>query len=113
MHSDLLKLALLVSISGLVLLASLACFIEPPHTDLNSLDSFNGRTVLVQGVIMSASHRPDITFLELGKERVKVVLFGLPSHKFAKGDVIEIVGDITRYKGELEIIAEEIRCLRC
>jgi len=107
----LLKLALLVSVAGLVILGGVAYFIGPPHIDLNSLESHNGKTVIVQGYIARATIQPTFTFIDL--EGVKVVLFGLPSHKFIKGDLIEVEGEIKRYQGELEIVADEIRCLKC
>jgi len=110
---ELLKLALLVSVAGLVILGGIAYFVGPPHIDLNSLESHNGKTVIIQGTIARATSLPAVTFIDLGKERVKVVLFGIPSHKFIKGDLIEVEGKITRYKGELEIIADEVRCLKC
>lgn len=111
MFETTLKLALFVSISGLVLLSILAYFIGPPHIELSKLESYNGKNVVVREKITSASHHPKVTFLTLGKENVKVVLFGLPSHKFVAGDVVEVTGDIKYYKGELEIIAEEVRLL--
>ncbi len=103
-----LKLALLVAIAGLVLLASLAYFIAPAHIELSELDSYNGKTVVVRGEVTAASYHSTVTFLELDENTAKIVLFDSLDYKFAKGDVIEVQGDIARYKGELEIIAEEI-----
>jgi len=113
MVNSMLKLALLVSIAGLVLLASLAHFIGPAHIELSELDSYNGKTVVVRGEIVSVAQYPAVTFLNIGDKNVKIVLFDPPTYKFSKGDLIEVRGDVARYKRELEIIAEEIGCLEC
>lgn len=113
MADSMLKLALLVSIAGLVLLASLAYFIGPTHIELSELDSYSGKTVVVRGEIVSVAKYSEVAFLKLGEEQVKVVLFDILNHTFAKGDVVEVRGEVTRYKRELEIIAEEVKCIKC
>ena len=107
-----LKLALVVSITGLVFLGYLAYFIGPAHIELSELASHNGRTVVVQGEVISISQHPDVTFLNIGGDNIKVVLFDALDYKFSKGEVIEVQGTIARYKGGLEIIAEEIKLLK-
>ena len=108
-----LKLALLVSVAGLVLLASLAYFIAPAHIELSELESYNGKTVVVRGEVTAASYHSTVAFLEIDENPAKIVLFDALDYKFAKGALIEVQGDITRYKKKLEIIAEEIKCLKC
>jgi len=84
MADSMLKLALLVSISGLVLLAYLAYFIGTTHIELSNLASYNGRTVIVRGKVTATPHYSEVTFLCLGEDTVKVVLFGLHSQSLLK-----------------------------
>ena len=42
-----------------------------------------------------------------------VVIFEDPSEKINANDIIMVKGYVKVYKGELEIIADEIYCVRC
>ena len=110
-----LRVALFLSIVGLVLLGFIAYFIATPHIELSELESFNGRYVVIIGSVESAEIYESVSFLELTDEnnKVKVVAFEKISYSFERGDFVEVKGKISRYKGELEIIADEIMCLEC
>jgi hypothetical protein len=109
-QDSLLKLAMFISIIGIFLLCILAYFISPPKIELRDVESNLGRTILVEGTVSRATINPTFTFLDLteGKTKVTAVLFGLPNERIHKGDRVRILGEVSRYKGENELIIEEL-----
>lgn len=113
-REQMLKRALIFSLIGLFGLSLLAYISELPTLDISRASESIGQTVVAEGKIASVSYHPDVTFLEIcASTCIKVVFFDLPSYKLEAGDLIEVEGKIKLYEGELEIIAEEISCIKC
>lgn len=109
-NDDLLKLVLIISIIGLLLLSVIAYFSSPPEIKLSELENNLGRKVSVTGYVSKVSLKPNVSFITLsdGKNFVEIVFFDLPSDQIKKGDNLRIVGTIERYKGKIELLAEDI-----
>ncbi len=107
----LLKIALIVSLSGLILLYFMSENIEIDESSIEKINKGEiGEVVKVKGVIKSISNAKGVTFLTIAKpEEVKVILFD--EIDFDKGQYVEIVGEIGEYNGEREIIGNAVRII--
>lgn len=110
-----LKLAFIWSLVGIIILIAIAWFTEPVLVEIGSLENEVGKTVVVQGEVTDTSYKSKVTFFEIddGTGKVTAVLFKLPTEYIEKGDKIQIKGKAEYYKGELEIVADEVKCLEC
>jgi hypothetical protein len=118
-ESSLQKTALALSLLGLFLLFAFSVFLEAKEVPLFELDeSFLGEKVKVQGRLTwfkTVEHL--IVFQltdELGLASIKVVVFSPSAEDWRvlslKGR-IEVEGEVKRYNGELELVAEKISAL--
>ena len=110
-----IKIALGWSILGLFLLILIAAFTAPPQVSVIELESNMGKTVAAQGVIDSTSYKEKVAFIDLrdGTGKITVVVFEDLPNKVYKNDEIRVKGKVSEYKGQLEIIADEIFCMSC
>lgn len=113
--SALLKIALIWSLIGIFVLIAVALFTEPPELAISDLEQHMGKNIVVRGFVESASYKEKVSFIELADEsgEIQVVIFEQVEKKVYTGDQIAVRGRVAEYKGELEVIAEEIACLRC
>lgn len=109
--SNLVKISLLWSILGIVFLLIISRYSTPNQVDIGSLENKLGKTVVVQGKVSEFTSTPEVTFMTLQDEtgKVKVVSFKRVPDIENKARA-EITGKVELYKGELEIIAEKIKC---
>ena len=113
--SGLLKIALLWSLVGIFILLIVAVYTEPPELTISELGQHMGENIVVRGFVESASYKETVSFIELSDEsgEIQVVIFEELEQKVYNKDQITVRGRVSEYKGELEVIAEEIACLRC
>ncbi len=121
----LLKISLLVSTIGLILLFFVSSYARPPNAKISEITYDDvGRYTVIQGKISSKSvHKDGHIFLDITDETgtMKVVLFSgtaetLESGTLAclvKGKSIEIKGKVDEYKGSLEILPKEGTDVKC
>ncbi len=113
----LLKLSLVTSIVGLLLLFSIAQMAEVPAVTISQItEDYIGRTVLISGNISSifTSNKGTI-FLEISDKtgELKAVIFKNLVSKVSPSPLqerqqVQIQGKINEYEGELEIIPDKI-----
>ena len=113
--STLIKLSLAWSLIGIFVLILIASFAKPDVIKIKELEANIGKTVAVQGEVIKADYKDKVSFIDLKDETGKttVVLFENPKNKVEKMDVIAVKGKVQVYKGDLELIAEEIICVSC
>lgn len=111
----LLKIALIWSLIGIFILIAVALFTEPPELIISELGQHMGKNIVVRGVVEDASYKETVSFIELADEsgQITIVIFGQLEKRVYEGDQIAVRGRVAEYKGELEVIAEELACLRC
>lgn len=84
--------------------------IEPQEVEIEELSSSDtGKIVTVEGEVVSSSFRKNNLFLtvEDGTGRIKIVMFDATKN-IREGERAVIEGEVTLYRGELEIIADSI-----
>lgn len=116
MNSDkLLKIAFIWSLVGVFLLAVTAYAAEPKLVKISDLNGLKGRTVLISGQVTDASYKSKASFLTLNDSSgaILVVMFDALKVPIEKGKLVQVQGKAEEYRGETEIIADQIVCLDC
>jgi DNA/RNA endonuclease YhcR with UshA esterase domain len=110
-----LIVSLLLSIVGLLILVMLAVMAEPEYYKISELDTKIGKIVALDVSVDYISYSDDAVFLTLSDETgtIKAVFFGDPTDDIIRDDKIAVKGKIASYKGELEIVIQELKCLNC
>jgi len=110
-ESQLLKVSLIFSLIGILILFYLTYTLEAKRYDINSLTKDNiDDIVKVKGIIESYGETPGLYLIDLKDDtgRITVVVFKDEEIELIEGLEIEIIGQVTEYQNKLEIIAKEI-----
>ena len=110
-----IKLALLWSLIGIFILMLTAVYTEPETVNVVDLEENLGKTVIVKGVVDHTTYKEKVAFIDLedNSGKITVVVFDDLPKKVYKKDEISVRGEVEVYKDELEIIAQEIYCIKC
>jgi DNA/RNA endonuclease YhcR with UshA esterase domain len=111
-----LIVAVIWSLIGLFILIILASFTEPPKLNISELENQIGKIVELDAVnVVSVSYKEDTVFLTLEDStgKISAVYFENPKYEIIENDTIAVKGKVQLYKGDLEIIIEELACLSC
>ena len=113
-ESTLLKVALACSLAGLALLYIVSSNIEFKDYEPIKLDSSLGEDVKLLGTITKMTQKDDVAIIEVEHQNViTIILFTDDKNLIlAKGDNVEVLGQVQEYKGKNEIIAQKIRVIR-
>ncbi|MFC1704702.1 OB-fold nucleic acid binding domain-containing protein [Nanoarchaeota archaeon] len=112
-EKTLLRVALVVSLIGIVILFFISEFKDIDETriddiTINDLD----KDVKVIGTISQMRDTDKVMIMEVMQaQKVKVVVFKDDNFSLKKGDYIEVLGKVEEYEGELEIIGDRIRLI--
>lgn len=111
----LLKIALLWSVIGIFILIAIVVLTAPSELKISELENHVDETVTVSGSAKLASYKENVAFVDIADEtgKITVVIFDKVEDYFHKDDYITVKGKVSIYKGELEIIADEIICNAC
>ena len=120
MFSDdsLKNLSLLLSVVGIIGMLVIASVTEPIEVSLGEIsEEFIGKYVRTSGKVEKLRfHEDGHVFLTLasGNSKLKLVIFAnvakkLPINELEVGREIEVMGRVSEYRGELEIVVENLR----
>ncbi len=106
----LLKIALCVSVIGIVILYFISSQIEINDTTIEKITSGKSEEMVsVTGIIKEIKSTGQVTFITLSQEQeVEVVVFSGNTTLFP-GDAIKVIGKTKEYKGKKEILADSIK----
>ncbi len=108
--STLLKVALLCSIIGLVVLYAWQSKVEIPEAKAGILADYVGKSVKLKGTIEDVSDYEKTAYLKVSQPSlVSVVVFKDSNFSLENGSSVEITGEVTEYKGKLELVASQIK----
>jgi len=111
-----LVVALIWALVGLFILILFASFAEPPKLNVSELEGQIGKIVELNAVnVTSISYKEDTVFLKLEDStgKISAVYFDTPKFDLIEGDIVSVRGKVQLYKGDLEIIIQELICLSC
>ena len=112
-ETTLLKIALICSLLGLVIIYFISAKIDVEEYKPNKLNENIGDDVKLIGTIAKISQNDNVAFLEINYQSpVIIVLFTDDKNVSLKvDDTIEVIGEVQEYKGKNEIIAQKIRVI--
>ena len=113
-ETTLLKIALICSLVGLVILYFISAKIEIKDYKPSKMNENVGDDVKLNGVITKISDKGNGAFIEVKQEYpVSVVLFTENNNfNLKNGDKVEIIGKVHEYNNKNEIIAQKIRVVK-
>lgn len=104
------KLSLIGSFFGLFLLFIAFLFIEPKETNISEIDNIEESDVRIEGQVIDIKNFGSTALIEIAEiKSINVVVFDKRMLKFTVGDTISVTGELKKYKGKTEIIAEKIK----
>ena len=110
-EKDLLKISLIFSLIGILILFFLTYTIKVNLYEINSLSKDNlDDIVRVKGIVESYSETPGLYLVNLKDNtgKITVVVFKDEKLELQEGLEIEVIGQVVEYQNKLEIIAKEI-----
>ena len=113
-ETTLLKIALICSLVGLVILYFISTKIEINDYKPNILSKNVGEDVKLQGTIAKITDKGNVVFIDVSQQNpATVVLFASNDNLNLKnGDNVEVIGKVQEYNGKNEIIAQKIRVIK-
>jgi DNA/RNA endonuclease YhcR with UshA esterase domain len=102
--------AIILGLFGIYLTLIFTQPINVPLSEIN--DSLSGKILETKGRIsalrVSNTSTAFIT-LEDEKKEILVIKFNSNENEFKKGDLVSVTGEVTRYEGNIEIVARQIK----
>ena len=110
----LLKIALICSLAGLLILYFISAKIDLKDYKPSELNKNIGDDVKLKGTVNKITEKDDVVFIEVSHQSpITVVLFTENFNSNLKeGDTVEVTGEVQEYRGKNEIIADKIRVVR-
>ena len=115
MRNKPLVISLIWALLGLFMLLLISLFLPIPQIKISDLDVNIGKTVIVSAEVTGISYSKNAVFVGLADETGKTtaVFFGNVETGVLAKDKVAVKGKVQMYKGDIELIIEELRCLVC
>ena len=114
-EKTLLKIALIASLAGLLILYLISSNIEIKESNIEKITIENkDEFVKLNGIVSNLVNSEKVMILEITQpQEITVVLFKNKNNTFNinKGNEVEIFGKVDEYNGKMEIIAERVRVI--
>jgi len=115
-EKTLLKIALITSLLGLLILYLISSNIEIKEKNIEKITLDNkDEFVKLRGIVSRVVDTEKVTIMEITQpQQITVVLFKdeNKSMQIQEGNQVEIFGKVDEYEGKLEIIADRLRIIR-
>ncbi len=110
----LIKISLAWSLIGIFALILIASYSAPEQIKIKDLESNVGKTVLLQGEVLKVSAAESATFIDLADDSGKITVVAFDKvQNITERNIVTVKGKVQIYKGNLELIASEIYCVKC
>ncbi len=106
--STLLRISLVISILGILILFFIAESIKIEDKNINELEDYKDKTIKVKGIIEEVTNTESAVFLKIRQYNIVDVVVFEPLN-VTKGRYAEITGEVDEYNGEYEILADKIK----
>ncbi|MBU2634174.1 MAG: hypothetical protein KJ674_02930 [Nanoarchaeota archaeon] len=110
-ESTLLKLALITSLLGILIILFISEKTEIPSSDIKSINkNLLNKEVQITALVENVIETPGLYILTVkdNSASIKVIVFKEDPINITENSIIEIIGTVTEYKNQTEIIAKEI-----
>ncbi len=104
------KISVFLALIGLTLMYASSLYIEVEETEIGKIEkSWTGRNVKINGNVTSFTKSGGHAFMDVEDVTGKIKVADFDSEiSLSEGENIEVTGNVELYKGELEVIAQEI-----
>jgi len=110
----LIKISLAWALIGIFALIFIASYGQPEQIKISELENNIGKTVLLQGKIFSITVKGDTGFIDLSDDTGNATIVAFEKiTNITVGNTVAAKGKVQMYKGEPELIASEIYCVKC
>ncbi len=109
---NLFKISLIISSIGTFLILLLSEYSEVELTKIQDLNKKQLEArVRVEGNILSIRETPGLYILKIkdSSASIQIIIFKEEPLELKRGTTVEVIGKLTEYKNEFEIIAEKIK----
>lgn len=111
-EKNLLRVAILCSIIGILILIIISKNIEPQKLNINQITKEHiGQPIQTEGTIFSIKTAEEFTILEIKDKTGKIKVMAFQNLTLTKNNKVLIEGTVKEYKDELEIEADKIKIL--
>ncbi len=112
-ESILLKIALICSLVGVLILFFISDNVEPKGKAISKINMENvGEDIKLKGYISKITDLEKVMFIEITQpEKIDVVLFKKGNITLYEGSYVEILGEIDEYGGEMQVIGNRVRVI--
>jgi len=109
----LLRLALICSLVGIIVLFFISESMEIKEKNINEINKDNvGEDIKIKGIVSKSTDKGKIILLDIIQpETITIVLFKDHDFNISTGTKVEITGEIDEFNGQLEIIGNEVKIL--
>jgi len=105
-----LKIALIISILGLVGLLSISGKVEPEN--ITDIERYIEKTIKIKGKVLKTENHDSVSFLTISREvPIDVILFHDQNITIEKDSIVQIEGDVKDDNGEINIIGHQIELM--
>jgi len=103
---------LLLSCFGILFLYFLAMASQPVEVSIDEIEHFEGKRVIVNGTVVKKISLGESESLIIRNGNSSLRIFSTFSSHASYGDEIKVLGKVEKYKGQWEVIAEEIMIIK-
>ena len=105
--STLLKISLIISILGILILFFIADTSKIKEVDVKELEDYKDKTVKIKGVVEQVTKTESATFLKVKQPSLVTVVVFEPLD-ITSGNYVEVTGKVDEYNDEYEILADKV-----
>ena len=106
---QLLRLCFVLAFLGLGALFVLSKTVEGEIVGISEISEEKiGQKVVVQGVVHNLRQLETMTLFSLQENGADILVVSFSAADIEENDVVTVTGSVKEYKGELEVVAEEI-----
>jgi len=112
-EKTLLKIALVCSLVGIMVLFFVSDSIEIKEKDISKINLENvGEDIKLTGYVSKVVDLENVMYVEITKpETISVVLFKKTNISVYEGSFVEIIGEIDEYNGRMQVIGNRVRVI--
>lgn len=109
---SLTKISLSISLIGIIILLILANILEPKLKEINEITNKDlNKKIKIQGKISEIKNYDNLQVLTLTKNSFFIDIVLYKKSNFSKQEEVLVIGRISKYKKNLQIIADTIKSI--
>lgn len=110
MRKQIYKASVFLAVVGLTLMYFSSLYLQLEKVDIGQIEkSWSGKNVKIQGNVTDFSRSSGHAFIDLQDDTGEMMVVDFDSDlKLEEGESIAVTGHVSIYRGQLEVIADEV-----